>query len=442
MQSEDCLFLNVYAPRTAVFGSGKLPVMVFLPGGRFEQSTGQTELYDARYMVNTTGVVVVELNYRLGVFGFLATETGLSGNYGFLDQIFGLEWVQKNIAEFGGDRTRVTLFGQSAGGTSTAVHLSSPVSDPLFHQAIVQSNPWTLHIKSKDEANKIGRHFSKDVGCRDGAEISCLRSKSASAVLAAMIKAGGELNLLNPLFSFYPWTPVVDNVNVMGQPLELFASGKGPQTQKNVIMGTVKDEGVIFIYQAVTKNLTEGDYKLLLDGVFHIHGPAVYAHYPDSGEGAPDARNALSNLATDYIMYCSERHALRAQAAANGGRAWQYVFTHVAAAGQVIWGPDYKFCWDKCCHGEGLPFIFESGNVILPGLMTPPEANLASQMAQYWGNFAWSGDPNVGPGKGLPNWPAYQEMSDESMIFDIPLTTQAGVRSANCDFFDKIGYGW
>jgi carboxylesterase type B len=438
--SEDCLYLNVFAPSGAAGSAATRPVMLFFPGGRFEQGTAGTELYDGRFIANTTGVVVVTTNYRLNVFGYLRASTIGGGNWGLEDQRLAMEWVRANVAGFGGNATDVTIFGQSAGGTSTATHLISPQSQPLFTKAIVESNPWTLILKTPAEAEKIAKKFSKDLGCGKAEDPACLRGKSSAEVLAAAKQAQGGLNLLNPLLSFYPWTPVVDGDQVPGEPLDVLGSGKVPA--KPVLMGTVKQEGIMFIWEAVPKNMSRIDFGLIVDAVFKFKAPGVHKLYPGLPDGA-DNRPQLSKLATDYIMACSERAALRGFSGQGQG-AWQYQFDHVFSYSKAAWGPNYAFCDDAVCHGEELSSVFGTasllgatmGKTIVP---TAGENTLAHQMIGYWGNFATTGDPNRGPVSGLPNWPQYSKANDQTLIFDVPmLRVEPNFKKDQCDFFDTV----
>jgi len=155
--SEDCLYLNIFTPRLANLTQPQ-PVMVFLPGGHFEQGTAGCTLYNASSMAAASNLVIVTVNYRLGFLGWLTTED-LIGNFGFSDQIQALQWIKDNIAPFGGDPTQVTLFGQSAGATSLRAHLTSPSSKGLFHKVISQSDPFTLPMRDASDAINFGLLF-------------------------------------------------------------------------------------------------------------------------------------------------------------------------------------------------------------------------------------------------------------------------------------------
>eukprot|EP00456_Euglypha_rotunda_P044862 TRINITY_DN3546_c0_g1_i12.p1 TRINITY_DN3546_c0_g1~~TRINITY_DN3546_c0_g1_i12.p1 ORF type:complete len:169 (-),score=37.22 TRINITY_DN3546_c0_g1_i12:39-545(-) len=154
--------------------------MLFVHGGNFIQGAGGTPIYNSTYIAATQNVIVITINYRLGALGFLASTT-LAGNYGFKDQIFALEWVRDNIAVFGGNPNLVTIFGQSAGGTSMACHLTSPVSDPLFQQAIVHSDPWALYLKTPKQAEYTQQKFAYYLNCSQN-DFACQRAEIGRAV--------------------------------------------------------------------------------------------------------------------------------------------------------------------------------------------------------------------------------------------------------------------
>ena len=178
-QSEDCLFLNVWTPRLAAQGDGSLPVMVFLHGGAFRSGGSSVPLYDSADLARQ-GLVAVSLNYRLGPLGFLVSlQDGLAGNLGLWDQQEALSWVQRNVGLFGGDPARVTLFGESAGAMSIAVHLTLRSSEALFARAILQSNPASHYYRPLRLADKLGQAFIRRFDCDS---IHCLRQEPASAI--------------------------------------------------------------------------------------------------------------------------------------------------------------------------------------------------------------------------------------------------------------------
>ncbi|MGI9386173.1 MAG: carboxylesterase/lipase family protein, partial [Methyloligellaceae bacterium] len=235
-QSEDCLSLNVWTPQKKS-GSGR-PVMVFIHGGAFVFGSSANPLYNGSALA-ARGVVVVTLNYRLGALGFLAGIDGLTGNYGFLDQQLALKWVRDNIAAFGGDPGKVTIFGESAGAMSVGLHLQSPVSRRMFRAAIMESNPFGMPYKSMSEAGRFGGHFRSAVGCRSGG-LDCLKRVPFATLVQHQKTFWIEIeSLLSGFSGQLVWAPVVDGETVPAQ-------ANQNQISQPVIVGTNRDEGVIF----------------------------------------------------------------------------------------------------------------------------------------------------------------------------------------------------
>ena len=201
--SEDCLTLQVFTPRLATIHS-PLSVMVFFYGGNYRQGASQTPLYDGWYLSNFSNTIVVVPNYRLGALAFFKNSQ-LSGNLAIQDQTFVLQWVKTNIAAFGGDPTRVTIFGQSAGGSAVACHMLAPASRGLFHAAIMESNPITLYLKTPSQIDALSAEFARYLGCAQS-NTTCLLGKSADEIVKAE-DAVITINPLSPLQVFMPWQP-------------------------------------------------------------------------------------------------------------------------------------------------------------------------------------------------------------------------------------------
>ena len=271
-QSEDCLSLNVYRPDSDTTG---LPVMVYIPGGRFEQGASDTYLYDGRFLVQQNSVILVTINYRLGALGFLYTGGEATGNYGVRDQRMALNWVQKNIAAFGGDPSRVTIDGQSAGGSSVAYHVLSNYSSGLFQRAIMESNPVALPWKQSSDGSRLAKHFAKALNCDDG-DVDCMRNKSVAELLAAEKSAQGKFNPFKPLDVFLPWTPMVGvgGDSLPDQPLNMWLKGE-VVNRVPMMTGVVANESLIFVYQGLGKDPSEALYLAFLADVFNVHSPEV-----------------------------------------------------------------------------------------------------------------------------------------------------------------------
>ncbi|EGG23913.1 putative cholinesterase [Cavenderia fasciculata] len=433
--SEDCLYLNVFVPLSVIQNttSSLRPVMAFLPGGRFEQGSAASTLYIGDTMVSSAEAIVVTINYRLGALGFLLTDD-FTGNFGFQDQRQALYWIQNNAKFFGGDANQVTLVGQSAGATSIATHITSPLSFGLFHRVIVESDPWTLGLKTQEIAQQYSLLFANAVGC-SFKNADCLLALTVDQVLLGQQKAQQSLDPLIPLASFLPWTPTIDGDDIIDQPLNLIKAGKFYQVP--MIVGSVSEEALIFIYQAAAKNVSALQYEEALGLIFLNHAPFINDRYPPI-VGA-DNRPVLSTLGTDYIFVCPVRNTSRYIAdiqASNNVPIYNYQFQHVTGAD--FWGPNFPDCVGHVCHGSELLYVWNSaarGGVPL----TDGEQQLSINMNNYWMNFVVNGDPNVG----LPvpvEWPTYNTTTDETMIFQTPPFVQSGLLKSQCDYLDEMGY--
>ena len=250
-QTEDCLNLNVFMPIDAS-SNDQLPVMVFIPGGAYVQGTAGSFIYDARLLANRGNVIIVTINYRLGLLGFLINENS-DGNYGIFDQRFALQWIQNNIAKFGGNPSRVTLFGQSAGAMSVAYHLLAEESWGLFNQVIIESNPLPLPFLN----HKTGRIFTEKVaeviGC-DTDDVECFRQCTGSCLeqILDTQDAGAGIKIFHIFVAFLATTPMVgDGGELSGPVFDLFNSGQVTTAPGvNIIFSACKNDGVMFAQEA------------------------------------------------------------------------------------------------------------------------------------------------------------------------------------------------
>ncbi|XP_035683159.1 cAMP-regulated D2 protein-like [Branchiostoma floridae] len=439
--SEDCLYLNVFTPAIAKPG-GKLPVIFWIHGGNFFQGSAMDFLYDGRFLANKT--IVVAANYRLSALGFLVAGQGegaATGNYGILDQIAALQWVQDNIAEFGGDRDRVTIFGQSAGAYSVLLHMTCKKSDHLFHRAIASSPPPTLYFRTALEARVLGDDFSRLLNCTAG-DMDCMRSASASQVAQAQNAAGTKVvNPFRLIELLEPWGPTIDGDLVRGQVMDLLSNGE--YQQKPVIIGSTTEEAILLVYDGTAKPLSTLEYEAIVYGLFLTNAPAVLRRYPPSHSG--DERPVASLLLTHYLFSCPIRHVQRRVAENGTADIWSYVFAHplIKRGG---WSRNYTFCEGHVCHGTDLFFTFRA--LRLRGYyLTHDEKKLADSMAYYYGNLAHSGDPNrpaTHPYKDVTGdvlrWPPFSASDNFTGVrFDDPLNSlERGYLEETCGFWDRI----
>ncbi len=418
---EDCLTLDVWAHADAETH----PVMVFIHGGGFVQGSGTEALYDGAGLARAGDVVLVTLNYRLGALGFLATEALASesdedsaGNYGIRDQIAALEWVQRNIAAFGGDPAQVTIFGESAGGVSVCAHIGSPLSRGLFARAIIESGGGcygTPQLRTSTplqaSAMDIGAMVRAAVGC-DGAsdEAACLRAVDAADV----VRAQGAITA-NAL-GIPELGPNIDGVVLTGDTRDLLMNGDVPDVP--VITGTNADEATIFTLSTAVP--TEAAYETLVRAFAGPLADDVLALYPASDFLSP--KDAYNHLFSDVGFICP---ALSFAAAASGGSApsYTYHFTRSASGAAALLG---------AFHGLELGFVF--GNV--PAGYTPTSAELALRdaMQAAWTSFARGEEPRTSPA-----WPAYDAADPAILVFDDPVSVTAEIREGRCAALHELG---
>jgi para-nitrobenzyl esterase len=455
--SEDCLFLNVWTTRLTPDGTGDLPVMVFIHGGAFLEGAGGSNsgdapghlnLYEGIPFLETSreggeSIVFVTLNYRLGALGFLAnTELGIDGNFGIKDQQKALKWVQRNIALFGGDPSRVMIFGESAGAQSTALHLTIPSSQPLFKRAIMESN-YAITYMGMEDASKKSNAFIKREGCH-GAEdkLACMRGKSVSDILDSQLKDISVVDIVCAgLQAIIPWNPVIDGAFIFQNPINA-------PVAKPIMIGSNLTESIPFVGW-IPENDTGLAYKDLLDFLFDkVTANNIRDTYDTQYASATDLEK-LEYVITDYLWTCFNRKF----ATKPKENAFRYHFSHhgsfpfwVDKNGDVT-GAVCEGCNDDTavCHASELPFVF--GNASNDGqfekTFTTDEALMSETLRKYWVQFARGGDPN---GADRPQWPVdtsgnMLQIGSLSGSEITVITDESIAADANCEeLWDPIGY--
>jgi len=419
--SEDCLCLNVWTP--ALKRSDKLPVMVWIHGGGFTTGSGGQSYYSGENLARE-GVVLVTINYRLGPFGFLAhpalskeSEKGVSGNYGMLDQVAALQWVQKNIAAFGGNPECVTIFGESAGSAGVCRLMVCPLARGLFHRAIAESGgPYGQNRDLREQhgrlapAEKMGEEIAKALGCDAAPDVlAALRAKSSDEILDAANPSQGLFGKGNK------FGPVVDGWVLPDDPGRLWDQGK--QAEVPFMAGTNADEGTIFLKQLPVQHVL--GYRLTARTLYQDQAEELLKLFPV--EKDEDIPAALNKLVTVSAFVSPTRMLVRALAQRHTP-AYLYHFTRV---------PKNKLT-DKmgACHAIEIPYVFKT----LPRGLGEQDEKLSEAICRYWANFAKTGDPN---GAGLPAWPVYTADKDEHLELGDEIQVKSRLYSEACDALEK-----
>lgn len=456
-QSEDCLYLNVYAPNST---DEKLPVMVFIHGGGFSTGSSMTYEYYGVPLVAVGNIVLVTINYRLGALGFLDTgDDASTGNYGLLDQAMALQWVRNNIEAFGGDNSMVTIFGESAGAGSVDFHVVSKYSRNLFDQAITQSgtsvSPWAHRDFYEELKIQHAFQLGNVLGCdtMDTYQlVECLTQVDAKTLEETVIVNNLRMG------------PTIDGDFLQESPRKL--TERGDFKHCPMMIGFNRDEGTLFLLFQLPNVFYSDDppyvNKTLFDTMVHsslslTSGPVVptliedatkqeYVNWSQADNETFDYFETFNPIYGDDAFSCPSIKTARAHAMFTSEPVYIYFMTIVPSV-SVYGGNGTGPGWIGAAHAEELQFVF--GYPFIPelqishGIMTDEEARLSVKFMQYWTNFARTGDPSrwdaaSSPGVGEWAWPAYTLPELQYKELSADMSVGQGLKADECAFWNDF----
>jgi para-nitrobenzyl esterase len=393
--SEDCLYLNIWKPNE--ISDKKLPVMVWIHGGGFTSGSASSAFTTGEKLAEK-GVILVNISYRLGVFGFLAhpeltaeSENHVSGNYGLLDQIAALNWIQHNIEAFQGDPNNITIFGQSAGGISVSILAASPLAKGLFQRAICMSGgsfyPVSVnrdpdnYIQLLKGAEKLGVEFTKRMGANS---IEELRKIDPEKFLS------DPMSLIGGIF------PIVDEYVITGDQYKLYEEGK--YNGVPVMIGSTSDEGSLLVMAA-----KPGEYVDATRKRFDHLADKVLSYYPSGTDDI--TRRSMADLSRDLTFGWPTYAWATLQNKTSKFPVYVYYFDQIQPPSLLtsFLKSNKAFHGSDCFYAFGSLKLYEQ---IIKTKYTHEDLQLSDTIMNYWTNFAKCGNPN---GKELPVWPIYQE---------------------------------
>lgn len=426
--SEDCLHLNIFTPGDAAAGKTNYPVMFFIHGGSFVYGSGSFPLYDGQNDVNTLqDAIIVTINYRLGIFGYLAGDLlkkespdGSVGNYGFQDQRAAMAWTFNNIAAFGGDPSRIMIFGESAGGGSVSAHLVSPKSWPYFSRAIIESGAWADWTAQPYSISGTRLpQVASNLGCSAEPDVlACMRTMSYQDIQNADNK--------NVTQAFLEWGTVIDGVEIVDSPRTLLKQGLVANVP--IVMGFNADEGTLFNANSV--DLAPEEFEAAISKVLGpVLAPEVAAVYDLSNYRSPWW--AVSSMMGDAMLLCPAQLDAAQLVSGTTKRptnlgTFVYYMTAELAITHII--EDLRKVPLGVFHGSELAFVFGAFETLMFG---PGEHALSALYARYWTRFAATGNPNGGSD---PVWPDFGASNGQIT----QLSVNPGLNSYNVTLVENV----
>jgi len=408
--SEDCLYLNVWVPPD-IHPNEKLPVFFFIHGGGLILGSSSDTILHGANLAASGRFIVVTTQYRLGMLGYLAhpalrAESGYggSGNYGMMDQIAALKWVQNNISSFGGDPKLVTLAGESAGGSSVCALVTSPRTGGLFARAVMESAPCLALSKEVGEAEGVG--YALKAGCHT---LSCLRSRLPEAVVPISpveLVARTDFRRTTVMLT-------VDDYLLPATPRELVRQGKSQPVP--LLLGSNSSEGKFF----VPFLFNAGKISSQVDKFYGPERAAeLYAQYPEAAFDS--ATEQAQAVLSDGLFECGVRNFARH----HRGPVFRYLYSHeVSVLGVAV----------PAFHAMELPFVFQNVKQRFGLLVTAEDLAVQKHFLNYWGQFIRTGNPN---GTESPHWANHRPTDENILNISFRPTEISGRHRAACELWD------
>ncbi|XP_070593959.1 acetylcholinesterase-like isoform X2 [Erythrolamprus reginae] len=397
--------------------------------------TSSVDMFNGTHLAATENVIVVTINYRLGALGFLYLPPAAPGNLGLWDQQLALEWIKENAIVFGGDPSRVTVLGHSAGAASVNFHLLAPKSQDLFAQAVIQGGTANAYWawRTPEEAKRLALEFVHLLGCSKDNNISivhCLQTKNVSELIQHEIAMSFKSFLAD-----FPFRPTVDGEFLLGDPEKLMEEG---QIQvKPVLIGATSDEAATYVHTVfpnITNNLINQEQllkgiRLLVPNATEDFIRTIAMKYSEGQHGRAQYRSAMSNFYTDRIFSCPLMEAA-GNIRKTGSPVYAYLFAHRPS--WSIW-PE----WIGASHSAEVPFVFgsfESVNLINQ-TYTEAEARLSRKMMHYWAEFARTGNL-TGSAATKDEWPLYNATEQNFFLLNIEPFKERVIE--HCGFLKRL----
>ncbi|KAF9911517.1 hypothetical protein EC991_003319 [Linnemannia zychae] len=451
-EDEDCLNLNVYTPSLKGQGFAPLPVMLYLHGGGFANYSGSVILFEPGNLVSRGGVVVVTINYRLGLLGWFEDTNSWSrstvpGNQAFRDQILALKWVQKNIAAFGGDPNRVTVFGESAGANSIRALLSAPTTWNLYQSVIGESDPVNIPYHTPQSAAKLSNYLMVTLGCNPG-NLACVRSKSANEILEASMVAD-QLQLNDDKWTTFGLVerPTTDGDLIPADFSTLVKTGKY-NTKANIMWGTTKDEAGFYVPLYFPNPIPIASAPDALSVIFDQNRTntvmnSPYFILPPSNADA--VRDAFTQFGTDYFWLCPLQYLSRQMVPHKP----TYNFRFSRGRDTPLVGGNYcSASTGRVCHSADIQSVFASGASVPGYSQSGDDARFARQVVDRLTTFAKTGNPNpkaglVGVEAQNPDvtsveWLPYDVSTNPVLDLNVASRMVSNLEAETCKWLDDV----